>query len=164
MTTEFHRPNSFEIEKHVAAPGARVPNTYWVNMSHGEGRRGILLPGVYLSPEAVALFESKKVVAAHIETLVTDSVGKKALGYPNYVVMGVELADRTKISVVPRQIKSVLWKYVTVGIGLTTLGLFLLSASPYAFALVLLGTHVLRTGLSVPHKNFWGHFPTLKNA
>lgn len=130
-------------------------------MNYGIGRTPVLLPGVHLSPAAIRFFESGEVARAHVETLVTDSVAKRALGYPNYVVMGVELKNGERVSVIPRALRSAFVWRGGLGLALTAAGLALLNTANtgLAFGLILVGSHVLRTALGVPHKAFWGHFP-----
>lgn len=161
MTTEFHCPKSFELTKHDTPRGRLERASYWLKMNYKNDGCPLVLLGVHVSPEALALFAAGNVKGAHVETLVQASVAKKALGYANYVVMGVETMDGTLVPLIPGKLRSAFWGRVGLGLALTIAGIALLGLvnNFYAVSMLLAGTHVFRTGMDVPHTPFWGHFP-----
>ena len=164
MTQEFHCPISFHLTKHGAIPGRPGPDTYRLAMKYWEDTCPVTLLGVQVPEIALQHFTEGTVKGVHIETLVQDSVAKKALGYPNHLVMGVLLKDGTRLSVTPAKLRSALWRYVLIGGALTVAGAALVwgGQTVFGIATLLAGTHVFRTGMDVPHTQFWGHWADVK--
>ena len=133
-------------------------STYKVRLHYQEGGVPIVLMGVLVPPSALEQFDLENVRGLHIETMVSNSLAKKSAGYANYVVMAIEMKDGSRRVTIPASMRSAYKRWAVSGalISVGGLTLFGLGLPSFGAAALLVGSHVFRTGMSVPHKPYWG--------
>lgn len=106
----------------------------------------------YASPSAVNAFRRGAVVEAHLETLDYKGAAQKSLkGAPEFVVMGLVLADGTRVDCVPRELVLARMRHLLCGVAVAAVGLAIAGRAPVLAGLILgLSTHSLRTALGIP--------------
>lgn len=156
MTTAFLRP--IQLELIPAEPPQEQSHLFTVRALYREGGNWQVHPLVYVPDIALGLFRQGKVAGMHLEDLrANDSASRALRGAAASVVLGVELHDGTSQSTVPSELQAVRRRRLIQGAVLSIFGLGALSTTSglwLGVAAFTVGSHLLRTALTVPVKPF----------
>lgn len=158
MNLSVHYPLRFELlPRKTSNTGLPPVNLYVLRMQYKEGGHFYEYPCTYLVPDAAKLIASGEVSGVSLSTVKLRGLAQRQLpGGPDYVVMGVELRDGTRISTLPPVYRRTVARYAAIGV-LAGLGGALLVNDHAVCGLLLfaLGTHFVRSAFEIPIKPFW---------
>ncbi len=160
MIATLHLPTSFRLVP--CLDGEARPNTdlFDLTMAYRPGGQELRYTRVHVQSNLIPYLKPEDVYGLHLETLADHELARKLLpGKPEHVIMGaLTIGNYQKLQVraIPVRLKwgfrftiSLAVMSVVAGIAMLTAGSDLLVLS-----LLAIGSHVYRTGLSIPHLAF----------
>jgi hypothetical protein len=154
----FHRPCQVKTLPVTFSPSRPATDLFNVLLDYGERDGWQRFSLVHIPQNIQGAFEQGVVQGLHLQALETNGIASRSLpGQPCYAVLGVELADGSLVPCIPAAFRGTLWRQLGLAGTLCLTG-GLLAATPIAWVgglLAGLGTHFVRTAMSVPRKPFW---------
>lgn len=154
----FHRPYQVTSAPTTFSPPRAVPDIFNIRLRYREGGDWQCFSLVHIPPSVQNAFEQGIVYGLHLEALETNGAASRSLqGQPRYVILGVELADGSKVTSIPSAFHAVFRRKIAItGAVLLTGGILAVTLFPWVGGLLTgLGTHFARTAMGLPRKPFW---------
>lgn len=168
MPTAFIRPLQVELTPSDLNPPEQPTTLFTLRVLYREGGNWQQHPLVHVCTSAKQAFDNGEVLGFHLETLRANDTASRALpGAPVSVVLGLELRDGSRRLTTPKELLSTRRRLLAQGAALTVAGLVALSMTSAMWlgvAVLVWGTHVLRTAQGVPVKPFRPPLRTAKTA
>lgn len=159
MPTAFIRPLQIELTPSQLNPPEQPPTIFTIRVLYREGGNWQQHALVHVPASAQQAFENGDVSGFHLETLKANDAASRALpGVPMSVVLGLELRDGSRRITIPKELLASRRQRMVTGAVLTGGGLLFLAMTTYMWvgvAVLVWGTHALRTAQGVPVKPFW---------